>query len=136
MKRVKGYKLMLVLVVFLLTGCSNKLKCEIDTNNYTSKVIITYKGDKPITYNFKDKMLFSLQDAEAEIYYHSKYTEYGTLIAEKYAKMRNAPEYVSLNIKYDFTKNKSNQEDKILISKDDSKEKSKIKLESLGYKCK
>lgn len=137
MKRIKSMSLLFLISVLLLTGCSsNKLKCEIKTNNYTSKVVIDYSDDKPTKYKFNDKMLFSATSSSAEIYYHSKYAEYGTLIAEKFAHMRNTPEYVEMKIKYDFTKNNSAQENKLLISKTDSKENAKQKLENLGYKCK
>ena len=136
MKRSKGCWLVLFLVIVLLTGCSNKLKCNIKTNNYISKLVIMYDGDKPTTYSFSDKMMFAPQAPEAEIYYHSKYYEYGTLISEKFAKMRNAADYVSLRIKYDFTKNHSEQENKLLISKDDSKEAAIKKLKNSGYTCK
>lgn len=136
MRRSKGCWLVLFLVVVLLTGCSNKLKCNIKTNNYVSKVVIGYEDDKPTTYNFSDKMMFSVQAPEAEIYYHSKYYEYGTLISEKYAKMRNAADYVSLKIKYDFTKNQSEQENKLLVNREDSKKDAIKKLKNSGYKCK
>lgn len=138
MKRIKGMNLLFLISVLLLTGCSaSKLKCEIKTNNYTAKVVVKYSDDnKPTKYKFNDKMLFSATSSNAEIYYHSKYAEYGTLIAEKFAHMRNTPEYVQLKIKYDFTKNNSAQENKLLINKTDSKENAKQKLENLGYKCK
>ena len=134
MKRVK--LVMLLIAVLLLTGCANTLKCKIDTNNYTSKVVIKFKNNKPSTYKFKDKMMFSPQAPEAELYYHSKYDEHGTLIAEKFAKMRNNVDNITLKVKYDFTKNNSTQEDKLLVSRNDSKNDAKTKIENLGYKCK
>ena len=127
---------LLLVAILLLTGCSNQLKCKIDTNNYTSTLVVKYKNDKPTTYSFKDKMMFAALDPNAEIYYHSKYEEHGTLIAEKFAKMRNHTDNISLKINYDFTKNNSAQEDKLLVGRNDSKNSAKTKLESLGYKCK
>lgn len=136
MKRIKGFNVLLLLLVLLLTGCStSKLKCEIKKNNYTAKTVISYSEDKPTKYKFNDKMLFSATSSEAEIYYHSKYADYGTLIAEKYAYIRNTPEYVAVKINYDFAKNNSIQENKLLINRNDSKESAKEKLENLGYKC-
>lgn len=134
MKRVKLVGILIA--VLLLTGCSDTLKCKIDTNNYESNVVVKFKNDKPSTYKFTDKMMFSPQAPEAELYYHSKYDEYGTLIAEKFAKMRNNADNITLKIKYDFTKNNSLQEDKILVDRNDSKNDAKTKIENLGYKCK
>lgn len=137
MKRIKDKKILLLLLVILLTGCNSKLKCEIKTRNYTSKVSITFNKDNaPVKYDFKDKMLFNVNDAGAEIYYHSKYDEYGILLAEKHGYMRNAPEYISLTIKYDFTKHNSKQENKLLVNKTDTKEIALTKLKEAGYTCK
>ena len=41
MKRIKI--LLLVTTIFLLTGCSNTLKCNIETNNYDSSIKIKFK---------------------------------------------------------------------------------------------
>ena len=43
MKRIKI--VLLLLVPLLLTGCASTLKCEIDTNNYTSKIKIKFEDD-------------------------------------------------------------------------------------------
>ena len=134
MKKAKLIILLMVLVT--LTGCSSKLKCKINTNNYTSTVVVHFKGDKPSTYSFKDKMMFSPTAPEAELYYHSKADEYGTLIAEKFAKMGNNTDNITLKVKYDFNKNNSAQENKILVGRNDSKHAAKLKIESLGYTCK
>lgn len=137
MKRIKTTKIIFMLAfIILLTGCQNNLKCTIKTNNYTSQIKITYKNDKPIEYKYEDKMMFSPQDPEAEIYYHSKYEEYGTLIAEKHARMGNHTDNITLKIHYDFTKNNSQQENKLLISRNDTPKNAITKIESLGYKCK
>lgn len=136
MKRIKSMHILILLMVILLTGCGNKLKCEIKTNNYTSKIVINYKDEKPTSYNFKDDMAFSADAPEAELYYHSKYEEYSTIISEKYASIRNSVDGVSMKIKYDFTKDKSQQENILLIQKNDTKKQAKSKLKSLGYKCK
>lgn len=134
---MKRIELVVILVaVLLLTGCSNTLKCKIDTNNYTSKVVVKFNNDKPSKYSFRDKMMFSALDPNAEIYYHSKYDEYSTLIAEKFAKARNNSDNITLKINYDFTKNNSAQENKLLVNRNDSKNDAKTKIESLGYKCK
>ena len=134
MKRIKLGVLLIAIV--LLTGCTSKLNCKIDTNNYTSKVVVKFENDKPSTYNFKDKMIFAPLDPNAELYYHSKYDEYGTLIAEKFARMGNNSDNIILKIKYDFTKNNSAQENKLLVDRNDSKNNAKTKIENLGYKCK
>lgn len=134
MKRIK--LVLLLLSVFILTGCANTLKCEIKTNNYESKVKVTYKDDKPTKYVFKDKMLFSPTSADAELYYHSKYEEYNTLISEKHARLHNRAKDVSMEIKYDFTTDTSGQEGKLLISRNDTKGTAIKKIEDLGYKCK
>lgn len=136
MKRVKSKYILLLLIVVLLTGCGNKLKCEIKTNNYNSKLVVAYKSEKPSSYKFEDKMTFSVDAPEAELYYHSKYEEYNTLLTEKYASIKNRYDGVSMDIKYDFTKDKSAQENILLVQRDDTKEQAKSKLESLGYKCK
>lgn len=133
MKRIK--MVFLLLSVFLLTGCGNQLKCNIKTNNYESTIKVTYKDDKPTKYVFKDKMFFSPTEANAELYYHSKYSEYGDLINEKHAKLKNKPEYIALEIKYDFTTDKSTQENKLLIQKTDTKANAIKKIQDLGYKC-
>ena len=138
---MKKTKIIVLLIATLaLTGCANQLKCKIDTindsNEYTSTVSVHFKNNKPSTYSFKDKMMFPPLAPEAELYYHSKAEEYGTLIAEKFARMGNHSDNITLKIKYDFNKNNSSQENKLLVSRNDSKETAKSKLESLGYTCK
>ncbi|MBQ6546673.1 MAG: hypothetical protein IJL74_01590 [Bacilli bacterium] len=134
MKRMK--LVILLMAVVALTGCANKLKCKINTDNYSSTVVVHFKSHKPSTYSFKDKMMFSPLAPEAELYYHSKAEEYSTLIAEKLARMGNNSDNITLKVKYDFNKNNSTQEDKILVGRNDSKNDAKKKIESLGYKCK
>lgn len=141
MKRIKRRELILLLVVtVLLTGCAPKLKCKIDGlvegRKYTSTVVVKFEDDKPSTYSFKDKMMFDPQAAEAELYYHSKYEEYGTLIAEKRARISNNADNITLKINYDFNKHNSSQENKILVGRDDSMAAAKSKLENVGYTCK
>ena len=79
MKRIKI--LLLIATIFLLTGCANTLKCNIETNNYSSSIKIKFKDDKPTKYKYEDEMKFSADSADTEIYYHSKYNEYSTLIS-------------------------------------------------------
>lgn len=141
MKRIKRKELILLFVVtVLLTGCGNKLKCEIDGlvegRKYTSTVVVKFKDEKPSTYSFKDKMMFDPEDPNAEIYYHSKYDEYSTLLSEKKARISNNTDNISFKVKYDFEEDHSSQENKILIGRDDSREIAKNKLENVGYRCK
>ena len=134
MKRIKI--LLLIANIFLLTGCANTLKCNIETSNYNSSIKIKFKNDKPAQYKFKDEMKFSRDSADTEIYYHSKYNEYSTLISEKHAHLRNKIDRVSLKITYDFTKDKSEVENKLLINRNDTIKTATQKIESSGYKCK
>lgn len=138
MKRVK--LLILTVAVLTLTGCANTLKCKVDTvvdsNKYTSTIVVKFKDGTPSTYSFKDKMMFPPLAPEAELYYHAKAEEYGILVAEKLARMGNNSDNITLKVKYDFNKNKSTQENKILVGRNDSKEVAKKKIENLGYTCK
>lgn len=141
MKRVKGKELVILsIIIILLTGCAPKIECKanaiVDSHKYTSAIVVSFENNKPLKYVFKDKMMFDPDDPNAELYYHAKYEEYGTLIAEKRAKMSNNTDNISLKIKYNFSKYHSAQEDKILIDRDDSMEDVKNKLESVGYSCK
>ena len=141
MKRIKRKELILLLLItILLTGCGQKLKCKIDGHvegrKYTSTIVVKFSDGKPSTYSFEDKMMFATLDPNAELYYHSKYEEYGTLIAEEYARISNNADNISLKIKYDFNKNNSSQENKILIGRNDTRDAAKGKLENIGYKCK
>ena len=138
---MKKTKLIILLIaVVALTGCANKLKCKIETtldsNKYTSTIVVKFKNGKPSTYSFKDKMMFEPLAPEAELYYHSKAEEYGILISEKLAKARNNSDNITLKVKYDFNKNNSAQENKILVGRNDSKNDAKKKIENLGYQCK
>ena len=134
MKRINIILLLISLV--MLTGCSNQLKCKINTNTYTSTVKVKFSDGKPSKYTFNEKMTFDPLSPDAELYYHSKYDEYGVLISEKFARMGNNSDNITLKIKYDFTKNNSAQENKLLVSRTDTKNDAKTKIESLGYKCK
>ncbi|MGN0974194.1 MAG: hypothetical protein ACI4OT_05565, partial [Bacilli bacterium] len=62
MKRIKI--LLLVTTILLLTGCSNTLKCNIETNNYDSSIKIKFENDKPTKYTYKDEMKFSKDSAD------------------------------------------------------------------------
>ena len=121
----------------LLTGCATTLKCEINTNNYTSTVKIKFENDKPTTYKYSDEMIFTDPlSTDSELYYHSKYEEYSFLITEKYATLSNHNDKVKLKINYDFTKDKTKNENKLLISKNDTLKEASKKIESSGYTCK
>lgn len=134
MKKTKF--LLIIVAVIFLTGCSNSLKCKVETKNYDSTIKITFKDDKPIKYKYKDEMRFSAKTADNEIYYHSKYSEYSTLISEKYAHVRNNQSNVSMKVNYDFEKDSSSDEKKLLISRNDTKKTATEKIESSGYTCK
>lgn len=134
MKRIKI--LLLITTIFLVTGCSNTLKCNIETNNYSSTIELKFKDDKPTKYKYKDEMKFSADSADTEIYYHSKYNEYSTLISEKHAHLRNNIDNVTLKITYDFTEDKSEGEKTLIINRNDTIKTATQKIESSGYKCK
>lgn len=135
MKKVK--LLMLLIIPFLLTGCANTLKCEIETDNYNSKIKVKFENDKPTTYKFKDEMIFkNTLDTDSEIYYHTKYAEYNYLINDKLARVTNSQDKVTIKITYDFTKDNSQGEENLLIKETDSMKNAIKKIESSGYKCK
>lgn len=134
---MKKIKIILILFIpLILTGCSETLKCSIETNNYTSNIKISFKDDKPSKYKYKDEMKFSPTSADAEIYYHSKYDQYSLLISDKYAHIRNKADGVSLKVTYDFTKDNSDGENALIISRNDTKKIATQKIQSSGYKCK
>lgn len=135
MKRIKG--LNLILICLILTGCKDTLKCEIDTPNYKSEIKIKFENDKPTTYKQKETMIYSDSlDPESEIYYHSQYEKYSYLITDKHVKISNHNNEVTTKIQYDFTQDKSTGETELPISKNDTREKIKQKLESSSYTCK
>ena len=135
---MKRIKIVLLLVVpLLLTGCASTLKCEIDTNNYTSKIKIKFEEDKPLTYKYKDEMVFTNNlSTDSELYYHTQYSKYSYLIAEDVAKVSNFANKVSVDINYTFNENKSQHENLLLISRNDTMKEATKKIESSGYKCK
>ena len=134
MKRIK--MLLILIIPIFLTGCSETLKCTIETNNYSSEIKIKFKDDKPTTYKYKDVMSFSATQTDSEIYYHSKYDQYSILISDKYANLRDKANGVYLKINYDFTKDKSNGENTLLISRNDTQKIALQKIKSSGYTCK
>ena len=134
MKRIKI--LLLLIVPILLTGCANTLKCEIETNNYTSKIKIKFENEEPSIYKLEDKMLFDAESTDTELYYHSKYTEYNDLINNKFAVIRNHPDNVTVKIDYNFKENKTDGENKLLIKRTDTIKEATKKIESSGYTCK
>lgn len=128
--------LLILIIPIFLTGCSETLKCTIKTNNYSSEIKIKFKDDKPTTYKYKDVMSFSATQTDSEIYYHSKYDQYSILISDKYANLRDKANGVYLKINYDFTKDKSNGENTLLISRNDTQKIALQKIKSSGYTCK
>ena len=129
--------LLLIIPVFILTGCGSTLKCEIDTSNYESTIKIKFKDDKPTTYKYKDALDFGNSlNTDSEFDYNEKQTRYGTLISEKYAKVSEFQSVVKVKIDYDFSKNNSSGENALLISRDDTLSSAKTKIESSGYSCK
>lgn len=129
--------LLLIIPVILLTGCSNSLKCEIENNNQDSSIKIKFTDNKPTTYKFRDDMNFgNTLDADSELYLDNKLTQYRDLIADKYADVIERQGVVKVKIDYDFTKNKSIGENTLLISRDDTQEIAKQKIEKVGYICK
>ena len=134
MKRIK--MLLILIIPIFLTGCSETLKCTIETNNYKSKIKIKFEKDKPTTYKYKDEMRFSSSSTDAEIYYHSKYDQYSLIISDKHANLRDKADGVYLKINYDFTKDKSEGENSLLITRNDTKKTALQKIQSSGYTCK
>lgn len=121
----------------MLTGCASTLNCSIKTNNYESSIKIKFKEDKPTTYKYKDAMNFgSILNTDSEFYYNDKQTKYGTLIAEKYARVNEFQNIVKTKINYDFSKNNSDGEKTLMIKRTDSLGTAKQKIESSGYTCK
>lgn len=135
MKRIKI--VVLLVAVFLLTGCSDTLKCNIDTKNYTSDIKIVFENDKPVSYEFSDKMIFDDNlSTDSELYYHSQFSQYSYLVSEEFAKVTNFANKVSVDIEYNFNENSSQGEESLLISRNDSMNAASKKIENLGYKCK
>ena len=135
MKRIKI--VLLLLAPLLLTGCASTLKCEIDTSNYTSKIKIKFEEEKPLTYKYKDEMVFNNNlSTDSELYYHTQYSKYSYLISEEVAKVTNFANKVSVDINYNFNVNKSQHENILLISRNDTMKEAIKKIESSGYKCK
>ena len=127
--------LLLIAIPILLTGCKNSLTCTIKTNTYKSKVTISYKDDKPETYKQIEKIYFAQQDTK-NIYYNLKTNEYLKLIKEKHTKIKKKKKSIKIKTTYNFLKNKSFQENKLLISKQDTKKQAYKKIKNLGYTCK
>ena len=135
MKRIKIA--LLLLVPLLLTGCASTLKCEIETSNYNSKIKIKFEEDKPLTYKYKDEMVFNNNlSTDSELYYHGQYSKYSYLIAEDIAKVTNFANKVSVDINYNYNEKQSQYENILLISRNDTMKEATKKIESSGYKCK
>ena len=124
--------IILLFMLFVLTGCSTKLKCKINTDRYKSKITIKYKEDKPIKYLFKDRMIFDIKDKNKDIYYKRKQTEYKSLINNYSAKVINKNKKVISSVNYNFKKDINSY---LLIDKNDNIKSSIIKIESIGYRC-
>ena len=133
---MKTIKILILLAVpLLISGCADTLKCNIKTNNYKSSIKIDFVEDKPTTYRYVDRIVFPKQSDEAELYYHQKYSEFSALISERYAKVKRNFDKVTTRIKYNFISDQSEKENKLLITKSDTKKNAVKKIESLGYKC-
>ena len=127
--------LLLTAVIFLLTGCQNNLTCTIKTNTYNSKVTISYKDNKPKNYKQIEKIYFAKQDTK-NIYYNLKTNEYQNLIKEKHTKIKKKRKSITIKTTYNFLKNNSTQENKLLINKQDTRKQAYQKIKNLGYTCK
>ena len=119
--------------ILFLTGCSNTLKCNVETKSYSSKIKIVFKNNKPKKYILKDIREFNIYDKDLNNYYKNKKKEYISLIAIENAKIFKGKDYVLSKINYDF--NSDIKCDFILIDKDDNLAKSIEKIESSGYIC-
>ena len=134
MKKIKI--LLLILITIILTGCTNTLKCNIKTDNYTSNIKVKFKNNKPIIYKFKDKMYFSKSPIDKKEYYKEKYDKYNLLILNNNMNLNNKKSYISTKINYNFNKNNIKQENKLLIKRNYTRKQTLKKIKSLGYTCK
>lgn len=135
MKRIKI--ILLLIIPLVLTGCASTLKCEIETANYNSTIKIKFEEDKPLTYKYKDEMIYSDSlDTDTELYYHSQYSKYNNLITNGWANITNRPTKVKTTINYKFEENNKEAESILLISRNDTMKNARTKIESSGYKCK
>ena len=128
-------KVLVLITILLLTGCSNNLKCNIKTNTYKSKIIITFQNNKPKNYLKKENIYFTNKDTK-NIYYKLKTNEYKYLINNDYTKIKNRKNKIYIKTKYNFQKKKKEIESKLEIEKNDTRKKSYQKIKSLGYTCK
>jgi len=115
-------KILIVLSLFVLTGCSNKLVCTLESTeeNYDSKQKITFKFDK------SDKV-------------NDVSVNYSMIFADEETAKTYKNVFESLNENYEITqdKNKIN----IITTKNydqynENKEELKKELEKNGYSCK
>ncbi len=127
-------KVLILVAIFLLTGCSNNLKCNIKTNTYKSKIIISFKNNEPKNYLKKEKIYFTKKDTK-NIYYKLKTSEYKYLINNNYTKIKNKNNKIYIKTKYNFKKRKRIIENKLEIEKNDTRKKAYQKIKSLGYTC-
>ena len=125
--------LVLLIMLLILTGCTNTLKCNIKIDDYSAKVKIKFKNKKPFSYKFKDIMEFDLLDENINWYYNLKNEEYKSF--ENYSNIKKGKDYVSTKINYKFNDNKIS-DNLLLINKNDKRVEILQKIESLGYKCK
>ena len=134
MKKIKI--LLLILISIILTGCTNTLNCSIKTDNYTSSIKVKFKNNKPVTYQFKDKMNFSKSPINKKEYYKEKYNKYNNLISNKNMKLKNKKNYISTKLNYNFNKRKIRQESTLLIKRNYTKKQTLKIIKKLGYICK
>lgn len=128
-------RLIILLIILLLTGCSRTLDCKIKTDNYQAKVSIVFKNGAPRKYLFKDKMSFKNSPLDKYFYLKKKKREYKPLTNYNQAKIIETKNKVKTSINYNFLKENDYNKNKLLINKNDNIKSSIKKIESYGYKC-
>lgn len=136
---MKKKSLFLLLIVFLLCGCSNNLTCTKKTGNEISKVKVSFKNNRPITLNYKKTLTYAEGNALIEIDYLDEqaylndYNEVSGLDFKLTKKDRQNKIVLNINVDYSLYDISTNFNLPIIYS---DKISNTNYLENNGYECK
>ena len=75
----KSKFILLILIVFLFSGCSNTLTCKYSDDTNENIVKINFKDDKVSKVNIKEVKTYDVNDAYVEMFYYEQLNNYSFL---------------------------------------------------------
>ena len=134
----KSKFILLILIVFLFSGCSNTLTCIYEQDKNYNVVKMKFSDDKITKLSVKEEKTYDDTDAYVEMFYYEQLSAYNFLenIEGVKYKIKERKSTVTTKIEIDFSKVSNLNSKLIKVNNRNSYNDAKNIYTYLGYDCK